>query len=131
MYETHELSTHFVCGGLSACTATLAVHPVDVLRTRFAAQGEPRVSGQGQTWGWGGGGTRARRCVGGGVPVDAGSKAWGALSCEDSSQVVKPITTASSMQGQASRKATLRDSGYVTVDMPLASTENKEKEMGS
>ncbi|XP_063098557.1 mitochondrial thiamine pyrophosphate carrier isoform X3 [Cavia porcellus] len=43
MYETHEFSAHFVCGGLSACTATLAVHPVDVLRTRFAAQGEPRV----------------------------------------------------------------------------------------
>ncbi|XP_004630156.1 mitochondrial thiamine pyrophosphate carrier isoform X1 [Octodon degus] len=43
VYETHEFSAHFVCGGLSACAATLAVHPVDVLRTRFAAQGEPRV----------------------------------------------------------------------------------------
>ncbi|XP_004693552.1 PREDICTED: mitochondrial thiamine pyrophosphate carrier [Condylura cristata] len=38
-----QFSVHFVCGGLSACAATLAVHPVDVLRTRFAAQGEPKV----------------------------------------------------------------------------------------
>ncbi|XP_012517756.1 PREDICTED: mitochondrial thiamine pyrophosphate carrier [Propithecus coquereli] len=43
MYNSHEFSVHFVCGGLAACTATLTVHPVDVLRTRFAAQGEPRV----------------------------------------------------------------------------------------
>ncbi|XP_027626595.1 mitochondrial thiamine pyrophosphate carrier isoform X2 [Tupaia chinensis] len=42
-YNAQEFSVHFVCGGLSACMATLAVHPVDVLRTRFAAQGEPRV----------------------------------------------------------------------------------------
>lgn len=40
-----NFSVHFVCGGLSACVATLTVHPVDVLRTRFAAQGEPKVSG--------------------------------------------------------------------------------------
>ncbi|XP_006145877.1 mitochondrial thiamine pyrophosphate carrier isoform X3 [Tupaia chinensis] len=38
-YNAQEFSVHFVCGGLSACMATLAVHPVDVLRTRFAAQG--------------------------------------------------------------------------------------------
>lgn len=44
LYETHEFSAHFICGGLSAGTATLAVHPVDVLRTRLAAQGEPKVS---------------------------------------------------------------------------------------
>ncbi|KAL2764645.1 mitochondrial thiamine pyrophosphate carrier [Daubentonia madagascariensis] len=43
VYNSHEFSVHFVCGGLSACMATLTVHPVDVLRTRFAAQGEPRV----------------------------------------------------------------------------------------
>ncbi|XP_006886436.1 PREDICTED: mitochondrial thiamine pyrophosphate carrier [Elephantulus edwardii] len=42
-YDARDFSVHFVCGGLSACAATLAVHPVDVLRTRFAAQGEPRV----------------------------------------------------------------------------------------
>ncbi|XP_068387308.1 mitochondrial thiamine pyrophosphate carrier isoform X5 [Eschrichtius robustus] len=36
--DARDFSVHFVCGGLSACVATLAVHPVDVLRTRFAAQ---------------------------------------------------------------------------------------------
>ncbi|XP_023387447.1 mitochondrial thiamine pyrophosphate carrier isoform X2 [Pteropus vampyrus] len=39
VYDARDFSVHFVCGGLSACAATLAVHPVDVLRTRFAAQG--------------------------------------------------------------------------------------------
>lgn len=43
--DARDSSVHFVCGGLSACVATLAVHPADVLRTRFAAQGEPKVSG--------------------------------------------------------------------------------------
>ncbi|KAM6164120.1 mitochondrial thiamine pyrophosphate carrier [Rhynchocyon petersi] len=43
VYDARDFSVHFVCGGLSACAATLAVQPVDVLRTRFAAQGEPRV----------------------------------------------------------------------------------------
>uniref|UniRef100_A0A3Q2LE33 Solute carrier family 25 member 19 n=1 Tax=Equus caballus TaxID=9796 RepID=A0A3Q2LE33_HORSE len=42
VHDARDFSVHFVCGGLSACVATLAVHPVDVLRTRFAAQGEPR-----------------------------------------------------------------------------------------
>uniref|UniRef100_A0A8C2M7T0 Solute carrier family 25 (mitochondrial thiamine pyrophosphate carrier), member 19 n=1 Tax=Cricetulus griseus TaxID=10029 RepID=A0A8C2M7T0_CRIGR len=46
LYETRQFSAHFVCGGLSAGAATLAVHPVDVLRTRLAAQGEPKVSSQ-------------------------------------------------------------------------------------
>ncbi|XP_036921709.1 mitochondrial thiamine pyrophosphate carrier [Sturnira hondurensis] len=41
--DARDSSVHFVCGGLSACVATLTVHPVDVLRTRFAAQGEPKV----------------------------------------------------------------------------------------
>lgn len=55
--DARDFSVHFLCGGLSACVATLAVHPVDVLRTRFAAQGEPRVSGQVRKgvpkgWGW-------------------------------------------------------------------------------
>ncbi|XP_063281548.1 mitochondrial thiamine pyrophosphate carrier [Pelobates fuscus] len=36
-------SVHFLCGGLSACSATLTVQPLDTLRTRFAAQGEPKV----------------------------------------------------------------------------------------
>ncbi|XP_066237287.1 mitochondrial thiamine pyrophosphate carrier isoform X1 [Saccopteryx leptura] len=43
VHDARDFSVHFVCGGLSACMATLTVHPVDVLRTRFAAQGEPRV----------------------------------------------------------------------------------------
>ncbi|XP_053564924.1 mitochondrial thiamine pyrophosphate carrier [Bombina bombina] len=34
---------HFLCGGLAACSATLAVQPLDTLRTRFASQGEPKV----------------------------------------------------------------------------------------
>lgn len=38
-----KFSLHFFCGGLSACLATLTVQPVDVLRTRLAAQGEPKV----------------------------------------------------------------------------------------
>ncbi|KAM9002293.1 mitochondrial thiamine pyrophosphate carrier [Sarcophilus harrisii] len=42
-HDPRDFSVHFVCGGLSACTATLAVQPVDVLRTRFAAQGEPKI----------------------------------------------------------------------------------------
>ncbi|XP_075418324.1 mitochondrial thiamine pyrophosphate carrier [Tenrec ecaudatus] len=42
-YDARDFSVHFLCGGLSACAATLAVQPMDVLRTRFAAQGEPRV----------------------------------------------------------------------------------------
>lgn len=44
VHDARDFSVHFVCGGLSACMATLTVHPVDVLRTRFAAQGEPKVS---------------------------------------------------------------------------------------
>lgn len=46
VHDARDFSVHFVCGGLSACAATLTVHPVDVLRTRFAAQGEPKVSGR-------------------------------------------------------------------------------------
>ncbi|XP_019398083.1 PREDICTED: mitochondrial thiamine pyrophosphate carrier [Crocodylus porosus] len=42
-YNARDFSVHFVCGGLSACTATMAVQPLDTLRTRFAAQGEPKV----------------------------------------------------------------------------------------
>ncbi|XP_020858099.1 mitochondrial thiamine pyrophosphate carrier [Phascolarctos cinereus] len=42
-HDPRNFSVHFVCGGISACAATLAVQPVDVLRTRFAAQGEPKI----------------------------------------------------------------------------------------
>lgn len=40
--------THTLCGGFSGCVATAAIHPIDVLRTRFIAQGEPKIySGMG------------------------------------------------------------------------------------
>ncbi|XP_038597878.1 mitochondrial thiamine pyrophosphate carrier [Tachyglossus aculeatus] len=42
-FDARDFSVHFVCGGLAACTATLTVQPLDTLRTRFAAQGEPKV----------------------------------------------------------------------------------------
>ncbi|NXY83436.1 TPC protein, partial [Alcedo cyanopectus] len=42
-YDARHSCVHFVCGGLAACTATVAVQPVDTLRTRFAAQGEPKI----------------------------------------------------------------------------------------
>ncbi|NXG77727.1 TPC protein, partial [Baryphthengus martii] len=42
-YDARDSFVHFVCGGLAACTATVAVQPVDTLRTRFAAQGEPKI----------------------------------------------------------------------------------------
>ncbi|XP_015735763.1 mitochondrial thiamine pyrophosphate carrier isoform X1 [Coturnix japonica] len=42
-YNARDFFVHFTCGGLSACTATVAVQPVDTLRTRFAAQGEPKI----------------------------------------------------------------------------------------
>ncbi|NXI73659.1 TPC protein, partial [Anseranas semipalmata] len=42
-YNARDSLVHFVCGGLAACTATVAVQPVDTLRTRFAAQGEPKI----------------------------------------------------------------------------------------
>lgn len=32
-----------MCGGLAACSATVVCQPLDTLRTRFAAQGEPKV----------------------------------------------------------------------------------------
>ncbi|KAM9296421.1 mitochondrial thiamine pyrophosphate carrier-like [Gastrophryne carolinensis] len=41
--NTRAPAVHFLCGGLAACSATLTVHPLDTLRTRFAAQGEPKV----------------------------------------------------------------------------------------
>lgn len=42
-YGARDPLVHFTCGGLSACTATVAVQPLDTLRTRLAAQGEPKV----------------------------------------------------------------------------------------
>lgn len=35
--------THFICGGLAGCCSSVIVQPIDVLRTRLVAQGEPKV----------------------------------------------------------------------------------------
>ncbi|KAJ8254435.1 hypothetical protein COCON_G00210470 [Conger conger] len=42
-YSSQKPGVHFVCGGFAACSATAVCQPLDTLRTRFAAQGEPRV----------------------------------------------------------------------------------------
>ncbi|KAI3359249.1 hypothetical protein L3Q82_002769 [Scortum barcoo] len=42
-YDSRTAGVHFVCGGLAACSATVVCQPLDTLRTRFAAQGEPKV----------------------------------------------------------------------------------------
>ncbi|XP_068606091.1 mitochondrial thiamine pyrophosphate carrier [Brachionichthys hirsutus] len=42
-YDGQTAGVHFMCGGLSACSATVVCQPLDTLRTRFAAQGEPKV----------------------------------------------------------------------------------------
>lgn len=42
-YDSQTAGVHFVCGGLAACCATVVCQPLDTLRTRFAAQGEPKV----------------------------------------------------------------------------------------
>uniref|UniRef100_A0A3Q1FGC7 Mitochondrial thiamine pyrophosphate carrier n=1 Tax=Acanthochromis polyacanthus TaxID=80966 RepID=A0A3Q1FGC7_9TELE len=42
-YDSQTSGVHFVCGGLAACSATVFCQPLDTLRTRFAAQGEPKV----------------------------------------------------------------------------------------
>nr|XP_060620680.1 mitochondrial thiamine pyrophosphate carrier [Anolis sagrei ordinatus] len=42
-YDARDFGVHFVCGGVSACAATVTVQPLDTLRTRLAAQGEPKI----------------------------------------------------------------------------------------
>ncbi|XP_062872851.1 mitochondrial thiamine pyrophosphate carrier [Trichomycterus rosablanca] len=42
-YNSQAGGIHFLCGGMAACSATVACQPLDTLRTRFAAQGEPKV----------------------------------------------------------------------------------------
>ncbi|KAJ8357593.1 hypothetical protein SKAU_G00203870 [Synaphobranchus kaupii] len=42
-YSSQTAGVHFVCGGLAACSAAVVCQPLDTLRTRFAAQGEPKV----------------------------------------------------------------------------------------
>lgn len=46
-YDSQTSGVHFVCGGLAACSATVVCQPLDTLRTRFAAQGEPKVDASG------------------------------------------------------------------------------------
>ncbi|XP_029293819.1 mitochondrial thiamine pyrophosphate carrier [Cottoperca gobio] len=43
LYDSQTAGVHFMCGGVSACSATVVCQPLDILRTRFAAQGETRV----------------------------------------------------------------------------------------
>lgn len=35
--------THFVCGGIAGCLASTVAQPLDVIRTRLVAQGEPKM----------------------------------------------------------------------------------------
>lgn len=42
-YDSRTPGVHFVSGGLAACSATVFCQPLDTLRTRFAAQGEPKI----------------------------------------------------------------------------------------
>ena len=40
---TVKTITHFVTGSLAASVAVVSCQPVDILRTRFVGQGEPKV----------------------------------------------------------------------------------------
>ncbi|XP_054615641.1 mitochondrial thiamine pyrophosphate carrier isoform X2 [Dunckerocampus dactyliophorus] len=42
-FDSQTSGMHFMCGGLAACSATVVCQPLDTLRTRFAAQGEPKM----------------------------------------------------------------------------------------
>ncbi|KAK5856388.1 hypothetical protein PBY51_007989 [Eleginops maclovinus] len=43
LYDSQTAGVHFICGGLAACSATVVCQPLDILRTRFAAQGQTKV----------------------------------------------------------------------------------------
>lgn len=51
LWRTYPVSTtpkwkpvsHFVCGGIAGCLSSTVAQPLDVLRTRLVAQGEPKV----------------------------------------------------------------------------------------
>jgi hypothetical protein len=40
---TAKTITHFVTGSIAASIAVFSCQPVDILRTRFVGQGEPKV----------------------------------------------------------------------------------------
>lgn len=46
MFVLSNTVTHFVCGGIAGCLASTVAQPVDVIRTRLVAQGEPKVNVQ-------------------------------------------------------------------------------------
>jgi solute carrier family 25 (mitochondrial thiamine pyrophosphate transporter), member 19 len=41
--KSSNSGSHFICGSLAGTTATIFTQPLDVLRARFIAQGEPRI----------------------------------------------------------------------------------------
>ena len=41
--ESRKLASHFICGGLAATFTMVTNQPIDVVRTRLIAQGEPRL----------------------------------------------------------------------------------------
>jgi hypothetical protein len=40
---TAKVITHFITGSIAASIAVVSCQPMDVLRTRFVGQGEPKV----------------------------------------------------------------------------------------
>ena len=51
MFVLSNTVTHFVCGGIAGCLASTVAQPLDVIRTRLVAQGEPKVNVQSKlTW---------------------------------------------------------------------------------
>ncbi|XP_028407644.1 mitochondrial thiamine pyrophosphate carrier-like [Dendronephthya gigantea] len=42
-YTDQKPVIHFICGGLAGCFSSVLVYPIDVVRTRLVAQGEPKV----------------------------------------------------------------------------------------
>lgn len=42
-HETKPV-VHGLCGSVSSCLATVVCQPIDIIRTRIVAQGEPKVS---------------------------------------------------------------------------------------
>jgi hypothetical protein len=40
---TAKIITHFIAGSIAASVAVVSCQPMDILRTRFVGQGEPKV----------------------------------------------------------------------------------------